>query len=112
MAIEVIETNVDAVLLWQVACEFVGASKKLAASGLTRAEAWQILDGYLETFELVTPSPAVLGQAQALHLKRQWSFWDALLIGACVEAGVQTLFSEDLPGSSPPEPLKIVNPLG
>lgn len=31
----------DGVLLWQVACEFVAASRKLADRGFPAAEAWQ-----------------------------------------------------------------------
>lgn len=30
----------DGVLLWQVACEFVAASRKLASFGFTQAQAW------------------------------------------------------------------------
>jgi len=34
-AIELISTAADVVLLWQVACEFVAASRKLSTQGFT-----------------------------------------------------------------------------
>jgi predicted nucleic acid-binding protein len=32
------------------------------------------------------------------------------IVGACLEAGVTRLYSEDLPGGRPPAPLEIINP--
>ena len=43
-------------------------------------------------------------------LDQQWSYWDALLVAASMEAGVTRLYSEDLPGRQPPPGLEIVNP--
>jgi predicted nucleic acid-binding protein len=39
-----------------------------------------------------------------------WSFWDAMIVSACLECGVTRLYSEDLPGSAVRGPLEIVNP--
>jgi predicted nucleic acid-binding protein len=39
-AIELISTAMDGVLLWQVALEFVAASRKLGAQGFTASDAW------------------------------------------------------------------------
>jgi predicted nucleic acid-binding protein len=36
--------------------------------------------------------------AKQLRLTRGASLWDALILAACVEAGVATFYSEDLPG--------------
>jgi predicted nucleic acid-binding protein len=33
-----------------------------------------------------------------------------MIVAACQEAGVARLYSEDLPGSTPPDGLEIVNP--
>jgi predicted nucleic acid-binding protein len=60
--------------------------------------------------QLVLPTDANLVRAKALHLARGVSFWDALILAACVEAGVETFYSEDLPGFDDFEGLKIVNP--
>jgi predicted nucleic acid-binding protein len=45
-----------------------------------------------------------------MYLDLGWSFWDAMIIGACLDCGVQTLYSEDLPGGNVPGELEIVNP--
>jgi predicted nucleic acid-binding protein len=56
------------------------------------------------------PAPAVLDRARGLHLERQWSFWDAMLVSACLESGVTRLYSEDLPGRTSVEFLEILSP--
>jgi len=38
------------------------------------------------------------------------SFWDALLVAACLDAGVATLYSEDFDPGSRIDSLQIVNP--
>jgi len=99
----------DGVMLWQVACEFVAASRKLSHSGFTLEEAWNRLSLFLRLFPLVPPTAAVLRHGRELHLEGRLSFWDALVIAACLEAGVTRLYSEDLPGAAV-SGLEVVNP--
>jgi hypothetical protein len=40
IAIDLIANSRDGVLLWQVACEFVAASRKLGGQGFTPSNAW------------------------------------------------------------------------
>lgn len=98
------------VLLWQVAVEFVAASRRLEYRGFTPTMAWARLRGFARSFRLIIPTPAILSVAEDVHLQHQWSFWDAMIVAACVEAGVTCLYSEDMPGHLPPLPLKIINP--
>lgn len=100
----------DGVLPWQVACEFIAASRKLSPQGFTATEAWQRLAEFLALFPLILPTPAVLDRARALHLQQQWAFWDAVLVSACLDAGVTRLYSEDLPGRTKIDSLEIVSP--
>ncbi len=100
----------DGVLPWQVACEFIAASRKLHGQGFTPADAWARLADFRQLFRLVAPSPAVLPAAQDLHLKHNVSFWDALIVAACLDEGVGTLYSEDIPGRDEFGPLRVVNP--
>jgi len=51
-----------------------------------------------------------LERARILHLEDGWSFWDAMIVAACLEFGVTRLYSEDLPGRAVRGPLEIVNP--
>ena len=110
IAVRTLRSSPDAVLLWQAAAEFVASSRKLAAAGMTMVHAWDLLAHYIAGFRLVVPTPSVLEHARVLHVEQQWSFWDAMMLGACLDAGVTRLYSEDLPGRAPPQPLKIVNP--
>lgn len=108
-ALGVIASATDGVLLWQVACEFVAASRKLADQGFRASDAWDRLSEFMALFPLIPPTAGVLERARSLHLDSQFSFWDALIIGGCLQCGVTRLFSEDLPGVDV-EGLEIVNP--
>jgi predicted nucleic acid-binding protein len=108
-ALDLIGSTSDGVLLWQVACEFIAASRKLALQGFSPEDAWRRLGEFLSLFPLVTPPSQVLARARELHLSQGWSFWDAMIVGACLECGVTRFYSEDLPGRAL-EGIEIVNP--
>ena len=111
-AFEVLAAAQDGVLLWQVAVEFVAASRKLASQGFTPAHAWARLYELMDLLPLIVPSAKVFDHAQVLHRDQAFSFWDAMIIGACCECGVETLYSEDLPGRTDEPRLRIINPFG
>jgi predicted nucleic acid-binding protein len=110
VAVDIITNAQDGVLLWQVACEFISASRKLHKQGFTSTQAWNRLAEFRDLLPLVLPTDGILARAKELHLVRGASFWDALILAACVEAGVDTLYSEDLPGFDDLKGLQIVNP--
>ncbi len=108
-AIELVAGTSDGVLLWQVACEFIAASRKLSAQGFTQQDAWNRLAELHALFPLVVPNELVIEKARALHLRDGMSFWDAMIVAACLAANVGRFYTEDLPGRSIPG-LEIVNP--
>ena len=108
-ATELIDRATDGVLLWQVACEFVAASRKLASQGFTPLDAWNRLAEFQALFPLVQPGPGILHHARDLHLSQGVSFWDSMILAACAEAGVEILYSEDVPGFAIRSPT-VVNP--
>jgi predicted nucleic acid-binding protein len=110
VALDLVSNAQDGVLLWQVAGEFIAASRKLGPQGFTAAAAWERLGDFLELFPLVLPTPEVLDRAGRLHSEQQVAFWDAMLLAACVAAGVTQLYSEDLPSRARVDSLEIVNP--
>ena len=55
-ALELIERATDGVLLWQVACEFVAASRKLSAQGFSASDAWSRLTEFLGVNAIDTDS--------------------------------------------------------
>lgn len=108
-AMTLISTASDGVLLWQVACEFVAVSRKLSSQGFTAAHAWDRLADYLRLFPLILPTAGLLDRAHHLHVSQRLSFWDAMIVSACLETGIERLYSEDLPGRQV-ESLQIINP--
>jgi predicted nucleic acid-binding protein len=110
IALDLITNAQDGVLLWQVACEFLSASRKLGKQGFTSTHAWNRLDEFRDLLPLVLPTDGNLTRAKELHLTRGASLWDALIIAACVEAGVGTFYSEDLPGFDDFDGVRVINP--
>ena len=109
VALDLITNAQNGVLLWQVACEFISASRKLHKQGFTSTHAWNRLAEFRELLPLVLPTDGILARAKELHLMRT-SLWDALILAACVEAGVDTFYSEDVPGFDDFEGTRVVNP--
>ena len=110
IAIDLVSSSADGVLLWRVACEFIAASRKLGPQGFSMGDAWARLADYLALFPLILPKPAIFERARILHTEDGWSFWDAMIVAACLECGATRLYSEDLPGRAVRWPLEIVNP--
>ena len=100
----------DAVLLWQVACEYIAASRKLEPLGYSREKAWQDIHKLQKVWVTKLPTWDVLYRAEDLLQHYSLSLWDALLIAACLEGGVMRLYTEDFDASVQAEGVEIVNP--
>jgi predicted nucleic acid-binding protein len=98
-------------LPWQVGCEFVAASRKLPAAGLSEAQAWAAL-AIMQTLAdvILLPVPDLWPETQALQARYSLSFWDALLVAACLRGGVQVLYTEDMGAPRTIDRLSLVNP--
>ncbi len=110
IAISLIESLGEGVLLWQVACEYLAASRKLEPLGYNLKSAWQDVAILRRVWHTQIPSRAVLTRAEEIVAKFGLSFWDAMIAGACVESQVDTLYTEDFGGSVNIHGLDIVNP--
>jgi predicted nucleic acid-binding protein len=100
----------DGVLLWQVACEFVAASRKLASFGFSVDQAWREVNKARALWTTRLPDWRVAERAEELMRQVRLSFWDAMIVAACLEAGVSHLYSEDFDNSIVATGLKIINP--
>ena len=101
----------DGALLWQVACEFVSASRKLAPFGFTQAQAWREVERLRLIWKLILPSDNVLTRAEQLTANHNLSFWDAMIVAACTEGSITRLYSEDFDNSlAQTTGVEIVNP--
>ena len=86
IALDLISNTTDAVTLWQVACEFIAASRKLDRQGFAAADAWARLSEFLAICPLTVPrGTTVLDRAKNLHLTHHASFWDAMILAACLD---------------------------
>ncbi len=73
-------------------------------------DAWNRLSEFLDVLHLILPTAGVLERARTLHISRKVAFWDALILAACLEAGVEILYSEDIPGLETLETLRVASP--
>ena len=109
IASNLIASLTDGALPWQVACEYLWASRKLQPFGYSSAEAFDEIRELRRVWSSVTPEWKALDRAETLKTGYSLSFWDALIVATCLEAGVRQLFSEDF-GYQSVDTLKITNP--
>jgi predicted nucleic acid-binding protein len=96
IAADLVSTLVDGVLLWQVACEYLAASRKLEALGYDRAQAYQYIRDLQQVWYTALPTWSVLDRAENLMNRFSLSHWDSMIIAACLEANVETLYRTHL----------------
>jgi predicted nucleic acid-binding protein len=109
IAISLVSSLTDGVLIWQVACEYLAASRKLEALGYDRAQAYQYIRDLQQVWYTALPTWAVIDLAENLMSRFSLSHWDSMVVAACLEANVHTLYTEDF-GYIAIDSLKIVNP--
>ena len=110
IAAKLIEGLTEGVLLWQVACEFLAASRKLAPQGHSLADAKAALRDLQDAWIETSPAWSALDVAVELISSNSLSFWDGLLAAACEQAGVTLLYSEDLGGQPSLLGVEFINP--
>jgi predicted nucleic acid-binding protein len=88
---------------------FVTVTKKLRKP-LTAARAADIVREYL-TWTVVDNTGELLMQAISLQQAARLSFWDAMVVQAAIDAGCDSLYSEDLNEGQRFGSMQIVNPL-
>lgn len=110
IALALIESLPDGALLWQVACEYLSASHKLAPFGYDRASAWQDIRDLRLIWKTVLPTWQVQDIAEDLLRRYSLSFWDAMVIAACLAGGITQLYSEDFDAYPSIDGLEVVNP--
>lgn len=100
------------VIPWQVACELLAWMRRNAAKTQTsQAQIHADITAITTMFALISPTHNVLQISLGLTARYSLSHWDSLLIAACIEAGVDTLYSEDMGDGSIYETVTVVNPL-
>ncbi|MEE3716944.1 PIN domain-containing protein [Tumidithrix elongata RA019] len=109
IAVSLISSLTDGVLIWQVACEYLAASRKLESLGYDRVQAYQYIRDLQQVWYTALPTWPVIDLAENLMSRFSLSHWDSMVVAACLEANVQTLYTEDF-GYAAIDGLKIINP--
>jgi len=98
-------------LLWQVASELLSCLARWESSGrIQPAETVSYVNTFLGVMPLAIPTASVLTRAIEMRGKHSLSHWDSMLLAACVEAGIDTLYSEDLSSGTTYDTVRVVNP--
>lgn len=106
-----LSANKDTVLLWQVLAEFARwLTSKQHAQQIEAHVVRDYLDVVRQQFTLVMPTPPVLDLALDLADRYSLSHWDSMLLAACVDAGVTTLYTEDMGAPRTMDSIDLVNP--
>jgi predicted nucleic acid-binding protein len=102
----------ETVLLWQVAGELLSCLRRWESTGKrSGADVHADIQDILAMFPLAFPTKEVILRALDLHSRYSLSHWDSMLVAACIEADVDTLYSEDLDDGATYDSVEIVNPL-
>jgi predicted nucleic acid-binding protein len=103
--------DVETVLLWQVAAEFLSCLRRWENEGrINRQEVQGNFDRLEALFRCVSPTQPVFRKSFDLCSRYSLSHRDAMLLAACIEAGVRTLYSEDLSSGAQYDSVTVVNP--
>jgi predicted nucleic acid-binding protein len=99
------------VILWQVAAEFLACLRRWEdASRIERRDTEAYLSRFILTLPIVYPTSESLRLALDLSNRHSLSHWDSMMLAGCIEAGVTTLYSEDLTGGATYGSVQVVNP--
>lgn len=99
------------ILPWQVLGELVRFLRAWQDRGqITRPALLRYVHLFRNLFPLSMPTPAVLDRALDFSDRFCLSHWDSMLIGACIEAGVDTLYTEDMGTPVAFDGLQLINP--
>lgn len=99
------------VLPWQVAGELLNGLRRWEAAG--RISASNVEANFRDTlalFPLAIPTATTFPKYFDLFSRFSLSHWDCMLLAARHEAGVTTLYSEEMDAGTDYDGLRIVNP--
>lgn len=105
------EEETETAVLWQVAVEFLSCLRRWENEGrIDRRTTREHVNRLEATFPCVMPSRSLLRPSLELSSRYSLSHWDSLLLAACADAGVSTLFSEDLDDGMTYDGVTVINP--
>lgn len=101
----------EILLLWQVAGELLSCLRKWESAGLiAAADVEAHFRDVIAMFPVQLPTIDVFRISFDLRARFSLSHWDSMLLAACKEAGVTTLYSEDMAVGTDYDGISILNP--
>ncbi|NQV24062.1 MAG: PIN domain-containing protein [Rhodopirellula sp.] len=105
------ENSEDTILPWQVIVECLACLRRWVDRGrLSASDVDQHMADVSILFPVAMPSMNMIPRSLGLTSRHSLSHWDSLLIAACIEANVDTLYSEDLGEGEQYDTVTVVNP--
>lgn len=113
-AVQLIEASLGSgqgCVSYQVLQEFANVARKKFAVRMAAADCRAFIDAAMQPMNRVASSTELIHSALDLQDELRYSFYDSLVIAAALQAGADTLYSEDLQHSQRVRGLlRIVNP--
>ena len=98
-AVELIESCLGSCrgcISYQVVQEFANVARKKFATRLSAGDCKAFIDVAMQPLNRVASSTALIHTALDLQDELKYSFYDCLMIAAALQAGADTLYTEDL----------------
>ncbi|MEZ6082293.1 MAG: hypothetical protein R3C56_43440 [Pirellulaceae bacterium] len=96
---------------WQVGGEFLCCLRRWENAGrIKRNDTQRHLSQLESMFTFVFPAQTILASSLQLSSRYQLSHWDSMLLAACIDAGIDTLYSEDLSAGMTYDSVTVINP--
>lgn len=106
-----LERDGECLLLWQVVSELTNCLRRwVNQAAMTLDDVEKSIGSILERFPSAVPERTTVLTALDLSRRHSLSHWDSMLLAACIEAGVTTLYSEDLSHGVRYDSVLVVNP--
>ncbi len=77
---------------------------------IDRYDLERIFNAYRRLFPLALPTTSILDRAILLTNRYSLSHWDSMLLGACAEARVEKLYTEDMCAPVVIDRIMLINP--
>jgi predicted nucleic acid-binding protein len=103
--------STNTMLLWKVLGELVRQLRAWQDQGrIQRNALLRYVSTFRRLFPLAIPSASVLDRALDLTGRYSLSHWDSMILGACLEANVDTLYTEDMGAPTTYDSVRLINP--
>jgi predicted nucleic acid-binding protein len=99
------------VIPWQAAGELLSQLRRWERTGRLDGRGVEAyLRYFVNRFDLLVPSRAVLERSFSIYRVHRLSHWDSMIVAACLDAGVKVLYTEDMGAPRLIESVQLVNP--